>query len=125
MTYFERMHAAGFAQMLGVMGKPVVHWPAGVEAAAETITAIIDRSEQISEFAQLETQAARTVPLEATLTMATTVNVTYAERPNRVSVFVIDGERWYADRQLAVEADMQQVRVIRDVPIYTKPGRMS
>jgi hypothetical protein len=92
-------------------GDSILHWPAGEEDDEETVTAIVDRSEQISEFAVLETQAGRKVPKRWLLSLATSVTVTVTEEPKHNSRFVIDGAEWFAERILSIDAGLQVVQI--------------
>jgi len=120
----EGQHAtAAFAQLIDVLGEAVVHWPAGVEANKETITAIVDRTEQTQGRQGSEANGNSRIPKFATLSMARSVEVTEGQDPLKASVFFFDSQRWYAVSIPCVEDGCQEVLVKRVELGYTGARR--
>lgn len=112
--------------LLAYAGETIVHWPAGVEANAVEIQAIVDRTEQTQEFGELMDANGRKVPLLCELTIPGSVAVTtYEARPEQASVFVFDGLCWHADRVVdpGRSGGLQRITVKRAQGVTSKRTR--
>jgi hypothetical protein len=109
--------------LLWAHGEDVVHLPEGVSASAETITAIVDRTEQTPEFADsLRNANGERIPVSCVLSMRATIDVTtYQKRREDVSVFRFDGLPWWAVAVISTDRGdgMQLVVVTRNQGVTT------
>lgn len=112
--------------LLAFHGETIVHWPGGDETAAVEITAIVDRSEQTAEIADLKDQSGERVPVFVELTMAATIEVTtYQARREQCSVFIVDDKAWHAERVIGTDrgSGLQRVIAVRKQGVTTKRTR--
>jgi hypothetical protein len=122
----EGVHAtAALAQLFDVLGESVVHWPAGKQADAVTIQAIVDRSEQTPLQARLEGPAGRKNVRFATLLLYRSVTVTESQDQLKASIFVFDSQKWFAVTVNSADDGGQEVSVesVTAGQGYTKAGR--
>lgn len=106
-----------------MLGESVVHWPAGVERNAETITAIVDRSQQVPDRANWEASNRRSLTKSRGLIVRPTVSVTEPTDKVAASVFVIDGVRWYAHAIRTNEDGFLDVEIQSTALGTSKPSR--
>ena len=105
------------------MGDPVVHWPRGVEGDAETVTAVIDRSDQQSQFMPTIGAGSSKEPHSIIVSLALTVTVTTAAEPINASVFILeDGTKWWARRMLGIDGGEQDILAQRNGMVHTQRG---
>lgn len=81
-------------------GEPVLHWPRGREADEVEIRAIVDRSNQTAEGAQIVGADGKSITAYLTVAIVKTVAITFNEKGTDVSILVIDGQRWYCEKPL-------------------------
>lgn len=109
-------------------GDDVVHWPRGNSANAETIQAIVDRTNQTSEGAAIEGANTTKIFGYLTLSILKTVTITIDEKGTDTSQITLDGKQWFAQKLLGEDegsGGFRHYQFMRAIPIATArtPGR--
>lgn len=109
-------------QLLDGLGDDVAHWPRGDSSREETIRAIVDRTNVTPEGAQIEGMTGSKIVGYLTLSILKTVTITINEKGTDLSVVIVDGERWYAQKLLSEDegaGGFRHYQFTRSIPIAT------
>lgn len=99
-------------QLLAVLGESITRWPLGVEANAETVTAIVDCSDETQAGQLAGGRAVRDEDGEQIVRTAM-LDVAADQDTDDRDRWVIDGQRWNTVRETGRDAGLKTILVER------------